>query len=79
MKKTETCKKGSSKTKDIKKEPQGDGQEGWTHNTPGWVIAKWRINILQRLSHRSESSEPCIKLPNLGDWYQQDNSQSIWL
>ena len=42
MKKIGIYQKRSSTTRDIRKEPQQDGQEGWTHNiikfhTPEWV------------------------------------------
>ena len=33
---------------------------------PGGQLTNWKIIILQRFSHRSESSEPHVRLPSLG-------------
>ena len=35
----------------------------------------WIIIILQRLSHRSESSEPHVRLPSLEVWHWKEEPQ----
>ena len=34
-------------------------------------MTNWKIIILQRFSHRSESPEPQVRLLNLGIWHQK--------
>ena len=39
---------------------------------PGGQPTNWKIIISQRFSHRSESSEPHVRLPSLGVWHQEE-------
>ena len=39
---------------------------------PGGQPANWKIIIPQKFSHRSESSEPHVRLPSLGVWQQEE-------
>ena len=47
----------------------------WYNQIPspsgGWPTS-WRIIILQKFSHRSESSEPHARLPCIGFWHQEE-------
>ena len=43
------------------------------------LLTNWKIIILQKFSHRTESSEPHIRLLSLGIWHQEKEPQSIWL
>ena len=55
-----------------KKKPQGEGRRGTTvikkqiSYMPGGWTTNWKIIVPQEFSHRSESSEACIRLPSLG-------------
>lgn len=39
---------------------------------PGGWPTNWKIIIPPRISHRKESSEPRIRLPNLEVWWQEE-------
>ena len=39
----------------------------------GWPT-NWKLIISQSFSHRSESSEPHVRLPNLGVWHRDEES-----
>ena len=39
---------------------------------PGWVNHKLKTIISQSFFHRSESSEPHIRIPSLGVWHQEE-------
>ena len=57
------------------------GVDLWYNPIPyplGMCHTNWRIIILQKFSHRSESSELHVRLPSLGIWHQEGGSQSIW-
>ena len=41
-------------------------------------IPHWKIIISQSFSHRSESSEPHIRLPSLGAWRWAEDPSGIW-
>ena len=71
MERTRAYQKRCSASKDIKKKPQWDGRTGtlakWCNPIPpGAQSTGWRIIILQKFSHRSDSSKPHIRLPGLG-------------
>ena len=69
MKKTGIYQNRSSTTKNIKNEPKGGRQNSWYNQLQyplgGWTT-NWRVIVLQRFSHRSESSEPHVRLPSQG-------------
>ena len=69
MKKTGTYQNRSSTTKNIKNEPKGGRENSWynqlQYSLGGWTT-NWRVIVLQRFSHRSESSEPHVRLPSQG-------------
>ena len=39
---------------------------------PGGQPTNWKIIILQRISHKNESSDSLIRLPSLGVWHQEE-------
>ena len=39
------------------------------HNSGVGSLTDWKVTVSQRLTYRSESSEPHIKLPCLGIWH----------
>ena len=82
MKKTTNYQKRFSGTKDIKKE-KGGGTDLWYNQIPrppGGCPTDWREIMLQTFSHRSESSEPHIRIPSPGLQHGEDKPpQNIWL
>ena len=48
----------------------------WWYNqipyAPGRCLTNWKILILQSFSHRSDSSNPHVRLPRLGVWHQEE-------
>ena len=68
-----------------KEKPQQDGRRGpftlyATLYPPGGQPADWKITILKRLSHRSESCEPHVRFPSVGIWsgFGKRSTYSIW-
>ena len=57
-----------------KKKPQDSGALSRFNQIPyplGRQLTNWKIIILQGFSHRSKSSEPQVRLLNLGIWHQK--------
>ena len=81
MKKTGTYQNRSSTTKNIKNEPKRGRENSWynqlQYSLGGWTT-NWRVVVLQRFSHRSESSEPHVNCPAKGSrtW---KTPKTIWL
>ena len=55
----------------------------WGYNQilylPGGWLTNWKIIILQKFSHRSDSCEPQVSLSSLGVWHGEENPQGFWL
>ena len=78
----ETFKKDTllQKTKRRPHQEVGGAMSRYKQPYTSWVESPtdWKVTGSQRLTYRSERSEPHINLPRVGIWHWQKESQSIW-